>query len=310
MTRNDKARKVRFGSRRVGTVFMVLPAVLSALLLTAPISSSASSAGTDSSSDAAPRPAQVLWKGDMEEGSLVDWEVGTLGGVFNSGSAEAVASNDFARSGASSARLSVVAPPESGARLFRWGESRANRDLYYEAWLYLPEAYQLTGDPATGEYLNLFQFKSISEDGSQNDPIWFLNVITRPDGTLAPEVVWWSNTLEGPREGELGYDVFEAPGATLPVGRWFLVKARVRQSKDFDGFVQFWVDGQKVFDMRNVRTGYPNCTYNEWCVEQHWSVNLYSDGLSPSPAVMYVDDARIRRPGRCRAAPGDLGAEA
>jgi hypothetical protein len=33
--------------------------------------------------------------------------------------------------------------------------------------------------------------------------------------------------------------------------------------------------------------------------ECSWSVNNYSNGLSPSPATIYVDDAKICQGGHC-----------
>ncbi len=286
-------------------------AALIALLLAASASAPASSLASANTSSAQRPASQVLWTGDMEEGSLADWELDDEGGEFNSGSADTVASSDVVRSGQWSAQLTATTPPESGTRLFRWGEARRNRDLYYEAWFYLPVSYQLTADPNTGRYWNIFQFKSTNQDGSQNDPIWFLNAINGPDGSLVPQVGWSPQSLEGPRAGELGSQGFLAEDVTLPVGRWFQIRARLRQSKDFDGLVRFWVDGQKIFDMRDVRTGHSNCDYNDWCVDQGWSVNNYSDGLSPSPATIHVDDARIRRPApRCWGKPPSAATEA
>jgi hypothetical protein len=69
----------------------------------------------------------------------------------------------------------------------------------------------------------------------------------------------------------------------------------LRQSKDFDGYLQIWIDGQLVFDQTGIRTSYQNCNSNSWCTSNEWSVNNYSDGLSASPATMYFDDAQISR---------------
>jgi hypothetical protein len=242
-----------------------------------------------------PPDAGTLWAADTEEGSLEDWEIREVGGEFNSGIADSRPSRDVAYNGLWSTNLTITTPPESGTRLFRWGESRTNRDLYYEAWFYFPQLYRLTGDPQTGHYLDIFQFKSKSEDGSRNDVIWFLSINNGADGEMIPELVWQQATLEGPHQEELGYHRYVNDDVTFPVGRWFQIRARLRQSNSFDGILQFWLDGQQIFDMQNVRTGYVNCIYNSWCVDQHWSVNLYSDGLHPSPSDIYVDAARIRR---------------
>lgn len=59
------------------------------------------------------------------------------------------------------------------------------------------------------------------------------------------------------------------------------------------GRVTFWLNGTQIFDQTNVKTGYADCTYNSWCVDQQWSVNNYGNNIVPSPYVMYIDDAVI-----------------
>ena len=79
----------------------------------------------------------------------------------------------------------------------------------------------------------------------------------------------------------------------MPIGRWFHLEAFIRQSSGYDGTLTFWQDGVKLFDFRNIRTSYPNCDFNSWCADNEWSVNSYSDGLSPSPSTLHLDDAAI-----------------
>lgn len=235
----------------------------------------------------------------MEDGTLDAWywpqrgpQDDFGGGEYNSGSGVASASTARARSGSWSAEL-ALADGSGGSRLFRWQESRTHRELVYRAWFFLPVSYVLTGDPLTGRYWDIFQFKSVSGDGTANDPIWFINVRPEAGGRLVPELVWWHPTLEGPHEGEFGNQGYAAPGATVPVGRWFRISALLRQSKDFDGAIRIWLDDKLIFDLRDVRTGHENCAYNSWCVDQGWSVNSYSDGLAPTPSTLYVDDVQI-----------------
>ncbi len=180
-----------------------------------------------------------------------------------------------------------------GTRLFRWKESREHREARYSAWFYFPRAYRLTGRRCC-RYFNLFQFKSRSASGA-NDPIWYIEIRARSPGTMSLQLVWWPRTLEGPHRGERGFRRFRTV-ATVPVRRWFRLTAFLRQSKDFDGRLLVWQNGKVVFDQRDVRTSYQNCAYNPWCAANEWSVNLYSDGLSPKPVVAYVDDARIAVP--------------
>jgi hypothetical protein len=241
---------------------------------------------------------RVLWTADMEEGSLADWfaperaERGDHGGgEYNSGAANSTASTEQRHSGGWAVK--TVVRRAGGTRLFRWRELHANRDLRMSVWLYFPRNYRLTGDPNRGRFWNVFQFKSGSR-GGRKDPFWFLNIANAPDGGMVPQLVWWPRRTRGPHRGESGLRGFVNPRVRLPVRRWFRLDARLRQSKGFDGVVQFWLDGRLIFDMRNVRTGFSNCRYNTWCVDQGWSVNNYSDGLSPAPGVIYVDDASIQ----------------
>lgn len=240
-----------------------------------------------------------LWKATMEKGSLDEWLAsgdGSLGaaggGPFDSGSAWSAASRSEAHNGAWSVKL-VLPDGRGGARLFRWRELRDHRDTVIRVWLQVPRRHRLTANPARGRFWDVFQFKSRSPSGL-NDPLWFLNLASAR-GRLRLELVWWSRTLQGPHRHQAGFRRIRQHVADVPIGRWFLLSARLRQSKDFDGLLCVWQDGRLLFAMRSVRTSYANCAYNDWCAANEWSVNNYSDGLSPSPSVIFADDAAIAR---------------
>ncbi|HEX2231976.1 MAG TPA: hypothetical protein VHG69_01280, partial [Thermoleophilaceae bacterium] len=249
----------------------------------------------------APTGATTLWRAGMEGGSLSEWyypETGPGGnfggGEYNSGGGESAASAEQAHSGSRSAKATIPGTG-GGTRLFRWREARQNRDLFFESWFFIPVSYRLTADPSNGRFWDIFQFKSRSTTGAI-DPIWYLDLKNRSDGQLSPTLLWWHRTLEGPLRGQLGMRRFHPPGdVVFPVGRWVNVTARLRQSRDFDGVLQFWIDGRLVFDMHHVRTSHSNCNFNSWCAANEWSVNNYSDGIDPGPASVYIDDARISR---------------
>ncbi len=233
----------------------------------------------------------------METGSTSEWSANGGGGLFNSGTYEAVATSELAHTGANSLRARIWTPGESGVRAFRWSEARSNRSLYYSVWMYIPTNYTLTADPNTGQFWNLFQFKSRTPDSSRIDPLWSLNAAPDGAGALYLRAGWgWGGaTLSGPRATDgVGGKWFEpATRRSLPVGRWFHLQAMLHQSKDFDGRLTFWQDGVQLLDLTGVRTSYVNCNYNSWCADNEWSVNHYSDGLSPNPATIYIDDASI-----------------
>jgi hypothetical protein len=143
------------------------------------------------------------------------------------------------------------------------------------------------------------QFKSRSEDGRRNDPLWVFHINrerSQDRGLLYISAGWGAGGTQaaGPYErGTAGFKNYTQRIASLPIGRWVHLEAFLRQSSGFDGQVALWQDGVKLFDFKNVRTSYKNCKWNRWCAANDWSVNLYADRLSPSPAAIYIDDARI-----------------
>jgi hypothetical protein len=163
--------------------------------------------------------------------------------------------------------------------------------------MYFPTQYTLTGGTEKYYFLNLFQFKSRTTDGSRNDPVWALYAAPDGQGHLYMHAGWgWGGTtLSGPKSTDgVGGKWYEPTQRTpIPVGRWVHLEAFLHQSKDFDGRLTFWQDGQQLFDLTGIRTSYNNCNYNAWCADDEWGANLYSDGLSPNPAVVYMDDAAI-----------------
>lgn len=81
----------------------------------------------------------------------------------------------------------------------------------------------------------------------------------------------------------------------LPLQEWFHVEAYVERSSYSatevfnDGLLIVWVNGQVVVEESAVYTlRSPN-------VRLHWSVNNYTNSISPDHVVLYVDDAAISR---------------
>jgi hypothetical protein len=60
------------------------------------------------------------------------------------------------------------------------------------------------------------------------------------------------------------------------------------QSGAFDGKLIVWQDGVELFNLSNIKTGYPlPGGYT------NWAVCNYSEKVTPSPTVIYVDDAVV-----------------
>ncbi len=231
-----------------------------------------------------------LWSSDMESGLLDEWERSSLqktpcGGAFSSGFGRSEPSEDVARSGRWSVKMTIpgmsAEPAVSGARMHRWCESQRNDELYYSVWYYVPQTYMV--EPQG--WLNLFQFKS--KIGSKSDPFFFLDVRnTSATGEMRFLLTWWAGLqVDGPHSGQRGYRVWLSP-QPIPVGRWFKVEARYVCAGDFGGAIQVWQDDAEIFRLEGVRTRYPDG-------DCQWGVNNYGVGVLPSPVVIYIDDAAI-----------------
>jgi hypothetical protein len=248
-----------------------------------------------------PGGGSPLWTGDLEEGGLMDWYAPSLtatgnygGGEYDSGSGITSIATTQSHGGTYSQKMSLTTGV-GGTRMFRWRELQANRTTRQSTWMYIPRNYTLTGDPATGKYWILFEFKSRTSDNVHNDPFWYVNAYNRSDGTLGARLAWgYQSKLAGPHAGETGWRNYG--DVSVPVGRWFQISSTITQSKDYDGAVNVTVDGQQLASLTNVRTGWPNCSFNSWCVEQHWAVTNYSDGIAQTPADIYTDDAEVAVP--------------
>lgn len=226
----------------------------------------------------------LLWSANHERGSEVEWYRHFGGGEFDSGCAGIQPSREVARSGRYSLQLTIgapCAPPSSAARMFRWRESRRHPDLYYKVWYYLPRLYTVTGSgvPGDGAFWNILQWKSRAADPPRNDPFFMLNIENRPDGTMS---LYLFDSKARVTHTQTIMDV--------PVGQWFSVEAVYRSREDFTGQVTIWQDGTLLWDITGVQTRYPDSQQGV----AEWSVNNFSNGVTPAPTVLFIDDAEIR----------------
>ena len=238
-----------------------------------------------------PNRGAVLWRADMEEGTLSDWyfpergEWGKYGGgEYNSDGGDSTATPGAANArGAWSARQTIAASTSgsSGTRLFRWREPDRHSELYYSAWFLFPKAIALQ----PRGWFNLMQWKSIR--GRNNDSMWAILVGNRPNGRMY---------LYLAHQPQVRGRTYAQSAVNVPVGKWFRVDAFYRASSRKDGRVIVWQDGRRLVDVDGVATSYDaiNGAGNPWSVQ--WSVNAYGCCLSPTPWTHYVDDASIALP--------------
>lgn len=247
----------------------------------------------------------------FEEGTIAGW---CYPGTFNAGPPEFCSGNNggnaeisgvgtttietsVVHSGTKSLKLQISTPntPTSGVRMFRWLEPRANQKGTYSIWINIPQRYTLTGNPSNGHFVNIFQFKS-ADGAGRIDPIWAFHINDADPNHWYLQAVWGDGgfTGAGPySSSNVSRKVYTQTIAELPVGQWVHLEAYLEQSNSFGGRLIMRQDNVQIFDFTSIKTSYNNCNYNSWCADDEWAVNIYSDGLTPDPAYLYIDDAQI-----------------
>ncbi len=215
-----------------------------------------------------PPPGDLIWSADTETGDVSQWNDGQFGeSVFNTGTGDVVATDEFAHSGHYALKLTIsgASGETQAARILRWHDTPEQG--YYSVWLYFPRNYR----PAN--WWNVLQFKSV---GDQNVPVWVMNVGNRTDGSMY-FYLW--HALTNVTYSELNH-------VTIPVGRWTHITLYLRRATDHSGRITVWQDGALLFDVDQVQTAIGPSI--------HFGVSNYTDDITPSNPVIYADDAEIR----------------
>jgi hypothetical protein len=206
----------------------------------------------------------------------------------------------------------------AGTRLFRWLESGDPKyfesGLYYGIWVYFPQNYAMNRT-SDHRFFNLLQMKAAIAGAV--DPVWAIDVVNQTPVTVSPMRMVVSFNGHGP-EGHpfLGphtnstsinhrFDL-ESSSPTIPVGKWFHIqvyfKQWPREVKPHRGRIAVWQDDKLMVDAGGpddpeggIWTKYGDDldgTKKNHGVNQ-FSVNNYTNGAIPDPAVIYFDDMVI-----------------
>ena len=230
-------------------------------------------------------PARLgLWSAKHEGGTLDEWGTGTGasgGGFFNSGNADVEVSTEQAYSGVFSMKMTIdtTAAVDTAVRAFRWQEAFTGRDLYYSGRYYFPAHHV----PAT--FWNIMQFKSEVYDSNgvliANDPIFTVGLDNDGAGGALRVHVFYFGTVFG------GSNVqFNQAIADIPIGSWVKLETFLHQAGNATGIFRLWQDDLLIIEATGLQTKYVN-GFNSW------SINSYSNGLTPPVAIVFVDDAAI-----------------
>jgi hypothetical protein len=182
----------------------------------------------------------------------------------------------------------------AGCRQSRNVEARSGETFVFSAWYYLPRR-----EVPTRDMWNVFQFKSRSPSvvSIGTDPFWTINIVrSRRGGPLRLVLKWkggdtdHTQGVRGPFAHSSRHPrIFRQRRAVVPIRRWFKISAYLDQSGAFNGRLAVRQNGVLLWNKRRIRTKYPD----GW---QSWSVGNYSNGIRDSPATIFIDDARVRRP--------------
>jgi hypothetical protein len=229
--------------------------------------------------------SDVLWTSQFEGNNFDEWIADGAGTAqaFPAPPALNEISSERVRHGSYAAKLTIDAP-QGGARasavLTRAGDPLPPQ-AHYSAWYYLPRSITVDG------YWVIFKFRQ--QDQATMDELYDLDLINLPTGEMSVQL------YDHRRGGLVDLDV---PSPVVPVGQWFQVEAFYRNTQDATGRLTFWLDGRQIVDIANQPMA-----PTPWI---EWNACSIGQDLTPSMAVLYVDDAAVSR---TRVGPGGVIAD-
>lgn len=182
---------------------------------------------------------------------------------------------------------------KAGCRQNRDVEARTGDTFVYSAWYYLPRR-----EVPTHDMWIVSQFKSESPTvvSIGTDPFWTINIVRSRRGPLRLVLKWkggltdHTQGVSGPfADSPIQARIYRQRRTDVPIRRWFRISAKLKQSGAFGGRLVVRQNGVLLWDMRHVRTKYPDG-------RQSWSVANYSNGIRDNPATILIDDVRVARP--------------
>jgi hypothetical protein len=218
--------------------------------------------------------SDVLWTSRFEGNTFDEWTADSAGNAsaYPTPPNLIETTGERVRSGARAAKLTVDAPAGGGqanVALTRSGDVLP-QEAYYSAWYYLPRT--ITVDM----FWVIFKFRQ--REQATMDELFDLDLITLDTGEMSLQL--WDHRTQDTVP-------LDAPNPVVPVGRWFQIEAFYRNAQDDTGHLTFWLDGRPIVDLANQRMA--STPFVEW------DVSSIAQELTPSSAVIYVDDCAVAR---------------
>jgi len=219
--------------------------------------------------------SDVLWSATFETGSFSEWtDLGRGAEAFPESGDSIAVSREHAHDGNYAAKLIIdtsIAGEQQNTLLSRVGDLPV--EGYYSAWYYLPSAVTV------GTYWVIFKFRlrTNAADESTTTEFYDLDLVNRSPGQMS--LVLYDHSPTG---HEIPLDM---PHPSVPVGTWFQIESFYRNAQDNTGRLTFWLDEHQIIDIN----GQPMAP-TSWI---EWEVCSIGEDLTPSPAVLYIDDTAL-----------------
>jgi hypothetical protein len=223
----------------------------------------------------------ILWHALFESGDLSEWTGDGNGGIYmDPHSTAPAASADVAHRGRFSG-IATFAPTGLTSWSYLYREQPSPPEAYYAAWFFIPATLQI------GSWLSLHHFGYHPTAGSADTmPVWDFHVYPTPTPPPTPTPGSQTTTLVARLyEASTTRDVEETSPVPVPIGSWVHFEVFYRKAADATGHITIWQDGVQILDVGNAITA-----PTDWV---QWDAGGGSNDISPSPAVVYLDDATI-----------------
>jgi hypothetical protein len=218
--------------------------------------------------------SDVLWTARFEDGTFDELTLGATGSADATPPNTVEVSGERVHNGVFAAKLSLttaMAGVQSSASLSL--KEGLPVEGFYSAWYYLPRSVTV----GTFWVITKLRLRRVVDDPTSSDELYDLDLVSLASGEM-------SLALYDHRTGDVPLDT---PDPIVPVGTWFHVETYYRNAQDATGRVTYWLDGRQIVDIAGKAMA-----PTPWV---GWNACSIGEDLSPSTAVLYIDDAAVSR---------------
>ena len=227
---------------------------------------------------------QILWSAHVLAGNLNEWSE-----KVNSGSADTTvvtaASVGIPPRSGSYVMKQAVTGSSGGTRLQRYEEvdalSRAGTKFYWSWWDYYPTPISFS----IYDMFAIWGWWSVQSAVFQAASDVFFGLGFTPTGNMLGLV------YNPTSRANLAPKFIKTSSVPVPVGKWNFFEVELLPRGDATGSIRVWMNATLIFEVLNIQTQYPLVGQTPLLsgIEQLG----YGSGLTPTPAIHYVDDVTI-----------------